>query len=117
MRLVKGENESTLMNQQNIILCTNIEADFTQTLIQCSPDKLFVLSDEHTARLCMSRLKEWTCLKDRITEIVIGAGDLHKNTETLIHVWQVLSDKKATRHSLLINLGGGMVTDLGGFAA
>ncbi|KAA6352265.1 3-dehydroquinate synthase [termite gut metagenome] len=105
------------MNRQDIILCTNIEADLTQTLTQCSYDRLFVLSDEHAARLCMPRLKELTCLKDCITEIVIGAGDLHKNTETLIHVWQVLSDKKATRHSLLINLGGGMVTDLGGFAA
>ncbi|KAA6330856.1 3-dehydroquinate synthase [termite gut metagenome] len=105
------------MNQQNIVLCTNIEADLTQALTQYSSDKLFVLSDEHTARLCMPRLKELTCMKDYVTEIVIGAGDLYKNTETLIHVWQVLSDKKATRHSLLINLGGGMVTDLGGFAA
>ena len=46
-----------------------------------------------------------------------GAEDVHKTLETLASVWQVLSEKGATRHSLLINLGGGMVTDLGGFAA
>ena len=42
---------------------------------------------------------------------------MHKNLETLAAVWQALSEKGASRHSLLINLGGGMVTDLGGFAA
>lgn len=47
----------------------------------------------------------------------MAAGDIHKTLETLASVWQVLSDKGATRHSLLINLGGGMITDLGGFAA
>jgi 3-dehydroquinate synthase len=42
---------------------------------------------------------------------------LNKNIETLSHVWTQLSQRGATRHSLLINLGGGMTTDLGGFAA
>ena len=41
----------------------------------------------------------------------------NKNLETLAYVWKELGDKGASRHSLLINLGGGMVTDLGGFAA
>jgi 3-dehydroquinate synthase len=55
-------------------------------------------------------------MKDAIS-ICIGAGDIHKNIETLAHVWKELRDNGATRHSLMINLGGGMVTDLGGFAA
>ena len=55
-------------------------------------------------------------MKDAIS-IRIGAGDIHKNIETLAHVWKELGDNGATRHSLIINLGGGMVTDLGGFAA
>lgn len=42
---------------------------------------------------------------------------MHKTLETLASVWMALSTQGATRHSLLINLGGGMVTDLGGFAA
>lgn len=49
--------------------------------------------------------------------IVISATDEHKSIETLISVWTELSQKGGTRHSLLVNLGGGMVTDLGGFAA
>lgn len=55
-------------------------------------------------------------MKDAI-EICIGAEDVHKTLETLASVWMSLSTQGATRHSLLINLGGGMVTDLGGFAA
>lgn len=61
-------------------------------------------------------MREVSFLKDAI-EITIGAGDVHKTLETLASVWQILSDKGASRHSLLVNLGGGMVTDLGGFAA
>ena len=49
--------------------------------------------------------------------ITIEAGDTHKTLQTLVHVWNELSHKGASRKSLLINLGGGMVTDLGGFAA
>ncbi|MBQ0142927.1 MAG: 3-dehydroquinate synthase, partial [Prevotellaceae bacterium] len=49
--------------------------------------------------------------------IVVPAGDIHKDIESLQKVWTGLIDGKATRYSLLINLGGGMVTDLGGFAA
>lgn len=64
----------------------------------------------------MPQMREVSFLKDAI-EITIGAGDVHKTLEILASVWQVLSDKGASRHSLLVNLGGGMVTDLGGFAA
>ena len=49
--------------------------------------------------------------------ITIPAGDTSKGLESVSHVWSELQRMGATRHSLLINLGGGMVTDLGGFAA
>ena len=49
--------------------------------------------------------------------ITIGASDVEKTLDSVSHVWQELQKGGATRHSLLINLGGGMVTDLGGFAA
>ena len=79
-------------------------------------DKLFILTDEHTHRLCRPHLDGIPALEEA-EEIIIGAEDVHKNMETLAAVWQALSEKGASRHSLLINLGGGMVTDLGGFAA
>ncbi|HAI18144.1 MAG TPA: 3-dehydroquinate synthase, partial [Xanthomarina gelatinilytica] len=49
--------------------------------------------------------------------IEIEAGEIHKNIETCSGVWNVLSELEADRKSLLINLGGGVITDLGGFVA
>ena len=53
----------------------------------------------------------------RFLFFTIQSTDSHKDLTSLSHVWKELGDHGATRHSLLINLGGGMVTDLGGFAA
>lgn len=104
------------MNKQEIILSNNLEESLNQVIDQCSPDRMFILTDEHTNRLCMPKLKELQYL-NTAREIIIGAGDVQKTLETLAVVWEELSKTGATRHSLLINLGGGMVTDLGGFAA
>ena len=49
--------------------------------------------------------------------ITIKAGDINKNVESLTHIWEQLGTNGATRRSVLINIGGGMITDLGGFAA
>lgn len=104
------------MSKQEVILCKDLESSLKHAIEKCPHDRLFVLTDQHTNQLCMPRLKSFSCLNNAI-EITIGAEDIHKNLETLATVWQVLSEKGASRHSLLINLGGGMVTDLGGFAA
>lgn len=104
------------MSKQEVILCEDLETSLGHAVKNCPHDRLFILTDEHTHLLCMPQLAGLSFLKDAI-EITIGAEDVHKTLETLASVWQVLSEKGATRHSLLINLGGGMVTDLGGFAA
>ena len=104
------------MSKQEVILCESLEVSLGRAIEKCPHDRLFILTDEHTHRLCMPQMREVSFLKDAI-EITIGAGDVHKTLETLASVWQTLSDKGASRHSFLINLGGGMVTDLGGFAA
>ena len=49
--------------------------------------------------------------------ITIASTDENKTLDSLVQVWTGLQQGGATRHSLLICLGGGMVTDLGGFAA
>lgn len=105
-----------LMSKQKVILSENLEESLKAAIDSCPHDKLFILTDEHTHELCLPRLNGMDILSGAI-EIVIGAEDVHKTLDTLASVWQTLSDKGATRHSLLINLGGGMVTDLGGFAA
>ena len=104
------------MSKQEVILCRELESSLAQAVGRCPHDKLFILTDEHTHRLCLPRIQNLPALEGA-EEIVIGAEDVNKNLETLASVWQALSSRGATRHSLLINLGGGMVTDLGGFAA
>ncbi|ADV43244.1 3-dehydroquinate synthase [Bacteroides helcogenes] len=104
------------MSRQEVILCNELKSSLEHAIDKCPHDKLFILTDEHTHRLCLPQLGGITALADA-EEIIIGAEDVHKNLETLAYVWQALSEQGATRHSLLINLGGGMVTDLGGFAA
>lgn len=79
-----------------------------------TPDKIFVLTDEMTRLHCRSRLP---VSGDDVVEICIPQGDENKTLNTLSHVWEQLTQQGASRHSLLICLGGGMVTDLGGFAA
>ena len=104
------------MAQQEVIISKNIKEDLQACIAKHPHDKLFVLTDEHTHTLSLPMLKDVPAIAEA-THIVIGAEDVHKTLETLATVWSTLSQQGGTRHSLLINLGGGMVTDLGGFAA
>lgn len=104
------------MAQQEVIISKNINKDLQESIAKHPHDKFFILTDEHTHELSLPLLADIPEIKDAI-HIVIGAEDIHKNLETLATVWSELSQKGGTRHSLLVNLGGGMVTDLGGFAA
>ena len=85
-------------------------------LAELEYDRLFLLTDERTDRLCKPLLEKCEAVK-RAMPIVIRATDTHKDINTLCHVWKTLVERGASRKSLLVNLGGGMVTDLGGFAA
>ncbi len=91
-------------------------SDVENTIDNIRHDKLFIITDEHTHIHCLPLLAKVTQIRDA-TEIVIPANDTNKTITSLEKVWKVLTENGATRHSLLINLGGGMVTDLGGFAA
>ncbi|MBR1594528.1 MAG: 3-dehydroquinate synthase [Alloprevotella sp.] len=75
--------------------------------------KVFFLADENTARLCLPRLGDISPERT----VVIPSGDDHKTLQTLRLVWEALQRGGATRRSTLVCVGGGMVTDLGGFAA
>lgn len=100
---------------QEIIHTAKFKEAFSR-LCQESVDKIFILTDETTHRLCRPLLKQWDRL-DAATDIVIPPTDVNKNIETTTTVWSALADGGASRHSLMVCLGGGMVTDLGGFAA
>lgn len=104
------------MNKQKVIICHPLNEGFNESLQQLSYDKLFILTDKHTHQFCLPQITHLESINE-FHEICIGTEDINKNIETLAYVWQTLSELGATRHSLMINLGGGMVTDLGGFAA
>ena len=103
------------MNQR-IIISTHLESEIANALSECEHDKIFILVDETTLKECLPVVRNFFSLKNA-QMITIGATDTHKDLETIAHVWKSLGEGGASRHSCLINLGGGMVTDLGGFAA
>jgi len=101
---------------QNVIFSEDIQTKLSEAVASVKHDRLFVLCDDVTVRLCWPQLRDLPCLQG--TEpIVIRHSDTAKTLQTLADVWTALQAGKATRHSLMVNLGGGMVTDLGGFAA
>ncbi len=79
--------------------------------------RFFVLTDENTAKYCLPLLREKLGSADNFDIIEINAGEESKDIDFCIGVWKMLIDFGADRQSLLINLGGGVISDLGGFAA
>ena len=81
---------------------------------QAAPSGIFVLADTNTARACYPRLAPHLPPHELLT---VEAGETHKTLETCGLVWEWLTQHQADRHALLLCLGGGVVTDLGGFCA
>lgn len=103
------------MNQR-VIITENIKSELAIALSESDHDRLFVLVDECTKEKCWNKIKVFYSLKNAHV-ITIKPSDSNKTLESISHVWKELGNNGGTRHSCLINLGGGMVTDLGGFAA
>ena len=79
--------------------------------------KIIVLCDEHTHPLCLPVLAENLPSLTEYEILEIPAGESHKNTDTCRQIWEALTDLGADRRSLMVNLGGGVVCDMGGFTA
>ena len=104
------------MPKQEIIISKDLSQDVEGAIARCQHDRLFVLTDSTTLRLCWPLVSAFPCFESA-QMITIGDTDENKTLDSLSSVWTALQKGGATRHSLLVNLGGGMVTDLGGFAA
>jgi 3-dehydroquinate synthase len=78
---------------------------------------LFIIVDNETNELCLPKFLPYLETNLRIEIVEFEAGEHNKNIETCIQIWNVLTELGADRKSLVINLGGGVVTDLGGFVA
>jgi len=79
-----------------------------------SYSSVFVLCDENTEIHCLPLIRDVLAIHVTIS---IHSGEQYKNLQTCEQIWTILTGKNADRKSLLINLGGGVITDMGGFAA
>lgn len=79
--------------------------------------KIFILVDNNTHSFCLPSFLEKLETTSIIEIIEIEDGEINKTIETCVGVWNALSELDADRKSLLINIGGGVITDLGGFVA
>lgn len=79
--------------------------------------KIFILVDQNTHFHCLPSFLSKLETTAPLEVVEMEAGEANKTIETCNGIWQVLSELSADRKSLLINLGGGVVTDLGGFVA
>lgn len=75
--------------------------------------QMVILCDHNTEKFCLPLLK----LKSNIPIISISPGELNKSTFSLNHIWNQLVIHHADRNTVLVNIGGGVITDLGGLAA
>ena len=91
----------------------NVDQQLDSCLQFFKPDRIAVLVDENTLVHCLPKLQ----LIKETPLIQINSGEKNKNIETCKIIWQQLTDFKFTRKSLLINLGGGVIGDMGGFVA
>ncbi len=79
--------------------------------------KLFILVDENTFKYCYPRMVALIPAFTNAEIIEIESGEKNKNIEVCSQIWSTLSDHNADRQSLIINLGGGVIGDMGGFVA
>ncbi|MBE9576693.1 3-dehydroquinate synthase [Flavobacterium proteolyticum] len=107
------------------IQATNYSVFFNETgyeklasyLIPSSYSRIFILVDENTSQYCLPHLLNNLATEIEIEIIELEAGENHKNIATCTEVWAALSELGADRKSIIINLGGGVISDLGGFVA
>jgi len=78
---------------------------------------IFILVDENTLEHCYPRFIQNLKTDKQIEIIEIESGEINKNLETCIGVWNAITELGGDRKSILITLGGGVITDLGGFVA
>lgn len=98
---------------QQIIFSNDIAGSLARIAGEMRPTSVVVVTDDEVKSLVLPRLglpADWTVCS-------FAPGDVNKNLESLAAVWGQMEEAGATRHSTVVNIGGGVVTDLGGFAA
>lgn len=88
--------------------------ELKDTLSEAS--QVFVLTDANVAMYWLPELEHWLGCEQAV-EIVVKAGERYKSLGTVQRIWKALAKHNADRQAVLVNLGGGTISDLGGFAA
>ncbi len=105
------------MDQNNSVVVTDQLESVLGSIIAVFPaDKLFLVMDRNSEHLCLPLLRDVKGI-EKFRHIVILPGEENKSLSAVEQIWLFLSQNGADRKSLVVNLGGGMVTDLGSFAA
>jgi len=76
--------------------------------------EVFFITDTNSFEFCY-KARNWYVSPENV--IIINPGEENKNLTTIEYIWNQLVKKKVRRSSLIVNLGGGVITDMGGFAA
>jgi 3-dehydroquinate synthase len=110
MQTLKIKNCSILFNE-------NGYQSLNESIAINKYSSIFILVDEHTNEYCLNTFLPKLETNSTIEIIEIESGEQSKNIECCFEIWSALSELGADRKSLIINLGGGVITDLGGFIA
>lgn len=97
----------------HIQLTENASAILRKKLAEMAPDRIAFLVDENTKKLCLPSID----IDQDFHLIEIKSGEQNKTLNTCEFIWEHLTQYNFTRNSLLINLGGGVIGDMGGFTA
>ena len=110
MTPIQSDNYTIYFNDASFMYLENLLKTETYS-------KIFVLVDENTNEYCLPHFLSNLPTEIEIEIIEIEAGEEHKNMYTCMDLWHTLIDLEADRKSILLNLGGGVITDIGGFIA
>lgn len=100
-------------NHTEILYSDNPESDLMPFINRYASGKVFLATETNVHRLWSERYRFF----DSLPGVVLPSGEENKKLDTVSKVWEFLSQNGADRKSLLVNVGGGMLTDLCGFAA
>ncbi len=104
------------MEHQEIIFTNSVGCELERVL-SGFPGKVFVICDENTLKEVVPLIAADSARVADASTIVTPVGDENKNIVSLAGIWDGLQNGGADRHSVVINIGGGVITDMGGFAA
>ncbi len=113
---VKGVLKPIITKDYPIFFDTDL-SHFKKWLTKTKYSASIVLADENTLQLCYPQLTELSDKLKNVQIIEIPAGETSKDLTVAAHIWQTLTENNIDKNALIINLGGGVVCDLGGFCA